>query len=385
VNAFRYSDGSLVTLSPLDSVAYAVNEGGQVVGYTGAPFQRAFRWTDSNGNGVVDPGEFKDLGTLLGGAWSIAYAINNLGDVVGEAKHSSGARRGFLWTDKGGMQDVGTLGGTNSLANAIDNLGRVVGWAQTPGGVWHAFLRTTGPLFLPVNHDLNDLLPAGSGWALIDAFDINDQGQIVGYGINPSGQERGFLMTPLIHLTALAFEPSTVVGGNPALLRATLDAPAPAGGVIVTLSGGPGSLVIPAGATSATVSVATAPVASQMLWLVRGALGAEWASAGLKIRPIGVGSLTIKPNQVPGGSVTTGTVTLERPAAPGNISVSLTSANPAIASVPTKITIPAGSSTGTFSITTTCVTVNTKVSIQAQANGISKIAVLGVERSTFCP
>jgi probable HAF family extracellular repeat protein len=43
--------------------------------------------------------------------------------------------------------------------------------------------------------DLNDFLPPDSGWTLIGASAINDQGQIVGYGQH-NGQTRAFLLTP---------------------------------------------------------------------------------------------------------------------------------------------------------------------------------------------
>ena len=39
------------------------------------------------------------------------------------------------------------------------------------------------------------LLPAGAGWELIEATDINDAGQIVGYG-RFQGRIRAFLLTP---------------------------------------------------------------------------------------------------------------------------------------------------------------------------------------------
>jgi probable HAF family extracellular repeat protein len=44
--------------------------------------------------------------------------------------------------------------------------------------------------------DLNSLLPASSGWTLLSATGINDQGQIVGYGTGPGGQLDRFLLTP---------------------------------------------------------------------------------------------------------------------------------------------------------------------------------------------
>ena len=44
--------------------------------------------------------------------------------------------------------------------------------------------------------DLNDFVQPGCGWTLRGAFAINDNGQIVGVGYNPSGYEHAFLLTP---------------------------------------------------------------------------------------------------------------------------------------------------------------------------------------------
>jgi probable HAF family extracellular repeat protein len=52
-----------------------------------------------------------------------------------------------------------------------------------------AFLYSNGAMI-----DLNSLLLPGSGWTLSSATAINDSGQIVGYGINPSGQQHAFLL-----------------------------------------------------------------------------------------------------------------------------------------------------------------------------------------------
>jgi probable HAF family extracellular repeat protein len=43
--------------------------------------------------------------------------------------------------------------------------------------------------------DLNTLIPSGSGWVLSWAFDINNHGQIVGYGL-VNDKFRAFLLTP---------------------------------------------------------------------------------------------------------------------------------------------------------------------------------------------
>jgi probable HAF family extracellular repeat protein len=91
------------------------------------------------------------------------------------------------------MQDLGILGGTNSLALGINKAGQVVGAADTTGdSAVHAFLwtKTVGL------QDLNNLIPANSGWTLAWASAINKAGQIVGDGII-NGQIHGFLLAPI--------------------------------------------------------------------------------------------------------------------------------------------------------------------------------------------
>jgi subtilase family serine protease len=66
-----------------------------------------------------------------------------------------------------------------------------------------------------------------------------------------------------VQLTALTLTPASVVTGSPVTGSLTLNAPAPAGGLVVALSSSsasatvPGSLLIPAGAETATFAVAT--------------------------------------------------------------------------------------------------------------------------------
>jgi probable HAF family extracellular repeat protein len=79
-----------------------------------------------------------DLGTL-GGTFSSASAINELGQVTGVADTAGGASHAFRWTAAGGMRDLGTLGGTFSYASAINAPGQVTGSADTAGGAPHAF------------------------------------------------------------------------------------------------------------------------------------------------------------------------------------------------------------------------------------------------------
>lgn len=74
-----------------------------------------------------------DLGTLPGGQFSTATAINARGDIAGWATTAGEDMHAVLWRD-GQITDLGTLGGTFSQAHAINNQGMVVGRATTTGG-----------------------------------------------------------------------------------------------------------------------------------------------------------------------------------------------------------------------------------------------------------
>lgn len=139
----------------------------------------------------------RDLGTFGGPASGSCY-INDLGQVVGwadiypiwdEEYHA------FLWKKGTGLRDLGTFGWgpeTSSMALDINSSGHVVGEAQYYNMQnFHAFIWEQGTGM----KDLNDLLTAGSGWLLKYAYDINENGWIVGWA-RYEGHWRGFLLTP---------------------------------------------------------------------------------------------------------------------------------------------------------------------------------------------
>ncbi len=183
------------------SHAYDINEFGEVVGdaeYAGSGIVHACLW--SNGQAL-------DLGTV-GGPGGAAFAVNNRSEVVGYSLNANYEDRAFLWLPQpayglpAGMNDLGTLGGDLSKAFAINDLGQIVGNARIPksgaSAVQHAFIWQDGEMT-----DLNDLIPADSGWELQVARGINNRGQIVGYGYI-GNEQHAFLLTPIPEPSVLA-------------------------------------------------------------------------------------------------------------------------------------------------------------------------------------
>jgi len=176
-----------------EGISNGINDHGQIVGrlLTGPPgdsFQsRAVMW---DRNGITDLGS-------LGGAWTAPYVINNRGQVVGFGAIPGGVSNGFIgelhafFWENGVMTDLGTLGGTYSGAWGLNNRGQIVGEATYPGDtINRATIWENGAW-----RDLNNLIPADSGWTLIFTAGINDRGQIVGGGLH-NNERRTFVLTP---------------------------------------------------------------------------------------------------------------------------------------------------------------------------------------------
>lgn len=182
----------LGTLGGGNSIAYAINDFGTVVGQADLANSEthAFLWTKLGG--------MQDLGTL-GGSESVAFGINNVGQVVGESYPTNGsAPHAFLWTRQSGMQDLGTLGGGTSAAYAINNLGGVVGSSSITGDAnTHAFAWSKSKGM----RDLGTIKTYNPSYA----YGINDLGQAVGYAGTTDlyTNTYGFLWNPGEKLTPL--------------------------------------------------------------------------------------------------------------------------------------------------------------------------------------
>ncbi len=102
--------------------------------------------------------------------------------------------RATLW-DNGEIIDLGAGDGIYSGALAINNAGVIVGyWGISELFVHHYATKwVDGELI-----DLNDLIPADSGWQLAEARGINEAGQIVGLAYDADFDGHAFLLTPCV-------------------------------------------------------------------------------------------------------------------------------------------------------------------------------------------
>lgn len=161
-----------------------------------------------------------------------------------------------------------------------------------------------------------------------------------------------------IGIQSLTLNPTSVGGGTPSTGTVVLGGPAPAGGSLVTLAVDnssaaqvPWSLLIPPGQTTATFTVTTFPVSSTTTVTVRAASPGPTVYAQLTVTPVmAVSGVSVVPATVKGGNSATGTVSLTL-AAPNNLTVTLTSSDPA-ASVPQTVTVKKGAKSASFSINT---------------------------------
>lgn len=187
----------------LGTAAYAINMFGHFAGSAERQpvppqlqWRQAYIWQPD----PAEPGYIGAFGGPEGTAgMSVIYGMNDLSQVVGESEG-----RAFFWQTL--EESLTSLG--PGAAKDINNMGEIVGYAPGPTDTY-AWVGRRDP-GAPVTWDLNALIPANSGWTLLQALGINDRGWIVGIGRKKvptgglSGEEgeqtiqvvRGFLLIP---------------------------------------------------------------------------------------------------------------------------------------------------------------------------------------------
>jgi probable HAF family extracellular repeat protein len=169
-----WDEGTVIHLGSGSAAAFNINNRTQVVGRSLVPVSdpairavaHAFLW---------ESGVIHDLGVPAGEQDSEAISLNDRGEIVGD----SGA--GFIETytpDRALLWRLGSNEDRNSDMNSLD------GGERNAGDVGAAI-------------DLNTLVPAGSGYHLIVAFDVNARGQIIVSAVQLStGNIHAALLTP---------------------------------------------------------------------------------------------------------------------------------------------------------------------------------------------
>jgi probable HAF family extracellular repeat protein len=207
-------DGNNIDLGTLpgcsSGAAVSINNNGQIVGACDNIILTVLRATlfdpTGNGNNI-------DL-DVIDDRHSIAWSINDKGEVAGEA-HTTNLDflQAILFdsTGDGNNINLGVLPNFDkSYALSINNKGQIVGVCDN---ATLTFARAT--LFDPTgngnNINLNELIDPNLGWVLISANGINDNGWIVGYGLNPDGYTRAFLLKPINTAPVAIAGPNQVV------------------------------------------------------------------------------------------------------------------------------------------------------------------------------
>jgi probable HAF family extracellular repeat protein len=166
------------------SAATAINDAGEIVGISGScdvavgafSARHALLWV--NGRPIK-------LATLGGAGWNTPMAINNLGIIAGFSDTAGDVNAGVLtansqaavWTP-GGIINLHALpGDATAQATGINDFNQVIGTSFNADGSSRVFFWQDGQLY-----DLNTLVQPDAPLYLIGTGDINNRGEITGYG-----------------------------------------------------------------------------------------------------------------------------------------------------------------------------------------------------------
>ncbi len=261
-----------------------------------------------------------------------------------------------------------------------------------PGSVRHALVWSGTPESVV---DLNQYLPVGYTHAVATGVDAN--GNVVGYAYNssPQGVEIPADAIAVVFapgqgsptaLASLSLSASDVAPGAVVQATVTIPTAAPAGGLSISFLSTntavlptPASIVIPSGQTTASVglSIGGATLQSPVTLRLLATDGTVSKTSPLTVTPI-VNLASVSVNPVEGGFGTTGTIALSIPAQIGGATVTLSSGNTALATVPASVTIAQGATSISFAAATTAVTVATTVPVTAVFHGQSITASLAL-------
>jgi hypothetical protein len=189
----------------------------------------------------------------------------------------------------------------------------------------------------------------------------------------------------LPHYTVtLTIQPDLVIGGLLAEGTLTLNAPAPAAGLTVRLTGERGVVSFPqttgvgAGSTIGHFLIPTRPSTDRVTVNLTAALGAIRSSASLTVVPSPLSAIVLDRTSVLGGGTVHGVVMLSSPAPPGGAVVQLRCDHPDVALPPARVRVASGVKEAPFQVVTTSVSAAAPVQIRAALGGVALTTVLTV-------
>jgi len=182
---------------------------------------------------------------------------------------------------------------------------------------------------------------------------------------------------------SVSLNPPALNGGQPSVGTITLTGPAPAGGMVVTLSCNnkdatiPPSVKVEAATTTATFNIKTVKIAVPVAATITARYGTQIQTAVLSIAPPGISSMVLNPASVTGTAPAGVTLILAEPAPAGGLRIVLSCDQPA-ATVPAQIVIPSGKTTASFTVRTVGVPAQLVVNVKAMIGNVPKLAPLTI-------
>jgi len=251
-------------------------------------------------------------------------------------------RVGKVAYDKGSLIMGQTATGTVTLQAVAPTGGTLVTLTYTGLGI-------TGPSSITI--------PAGASTGTFSVLaDTVLSETVVKTEAFPSFSEKSATLTVSPLVFGISSSSSVLLQGQAGTGTITLATPAPAEGVSFSLSSTQNRFILPASVTVPEGELSVSfPVVAGSLPIPSGKVTATMGGLSLamtiSIIELDVQSIALNPSTVSAGSSTTATVTLTAPS-PTDTVVFLSLQKPTLASVPASIVIPAGSTSGTFTMNT---------------------------------